>query len=237
VEEALRDADRRKDEFLATLAHELRNPLAPIQNSLQILKMPRVDAPTVQRTREMMERQVHHLVRLVDDLLDVSRISRGQIELQKERVEVANVVARAIETVDPLLAERRHRLTVLVPESGLTVYVDPARMGQVIANLLTNAAKYSEPGSEITVRAERDEQWVRISAEDRGIGIAADMMPHVFEPFAQERSAVRRSRGGLGLGLAIVRNLVEHHGGKVTVRSEGLGLGSTFCVELPTADG
>ena len=226
-------ANLAKDQFLAALGHELRNPLSPILTGLQLMRSKGLCSHEL----DVVERQVGAVVRLVDDLLDVSRISRGQIELQKERVEVANVVARAIETVDPLLAERRHRLTVLVPESGLPVDVDPARMGQVIANLLTNAAKYSEPESEITVRAERDEQWVRISAEDRGIGIAADMLPHVFEPFAQERSAVRRSRGGLGLGLAIVRNLVEHHGGKVTVRSEGLGLGSTFCVELPTADG
>lgn len=229
--EAIR-ANLAKDQFLAALGHELRNPLSPILTGLQLMRSKGLCSHEL----DVVERQVGAVVRLVDDLLDVSRISRGQIELQKERVEVANVVARAIETVDPLLAERRHRLTVLVPESGLRVYVDPARMGQVIANLLTNAAKYSEPESENTVRAERNEQCVRISTEDRGIGIAADMLLHVFEPFAQERSAVRRSRGGLGLGLAIVRNLVENHGGKVTVHSDGLGFGSTFCVELPAAD-
>lgn len=226
-------ANLAKDQFLAALGHELRGPLSPILTGLQLMR----SKGECSHEMEVIERQVGAIVRLVDDLLDVSRIGRGQMELQKERVEVAQVVARAIETVDPLLAERRLRLTVLVPESGLRVDVDPARMGQVIANLLSNAAKYSEPESEITVQAQRNEQWIRISTQDRGIGIAAGMLPHVFEPFAQERSAVRRSRGGLGLGLAIVRNLVENHGGKVTVHSDGLGLGSTFSVELPAADG
>ena len=168
-----------------------------------------------------------------DDLLDLSRIGRNQIELQKERIEIADLVARAIETVDPLLSECRLRLTVLVPGSGLPVNVDPTRMAQVIANLLTNAAKYSEPGSKITLQAVRDHRRVRLCVEDQGIGIAPEMLPHVFEPFAQERSVVDRSRGGLGLGLAIVRNLVELHDGAVTVHSDGPGTGSTFCVELP----
>ncbi|HXW06876.1 MAG TPA: ATP-binding protein [Vicinamibacterales bacterium] len=224
-------ANRAKDQFLAALGHELRNPLSPIVTGLQLMRTKGVRSHEL----DVVERQVGTIVRLVDDLLDVSRIGRGQIELQKERIEIAEVVTRAIETVDPLLKERQHRVTLLLSGPGLRVTVDPARMAQVIANLLTNAAKYSERGSEITVRTERYEQRVRISVEDRGIGIAAEMLPHVFEPFAQERSAVRRSRGGLGLGLAIVRNLVDIHGGKVIVRSDGLGSGSTFCVELPAA--
>ena len=145
VEEALRDADRRKDEFLATLAHELRNPLAPIRNSLQILKMPRVDAATVERSRDMMERQVHHLVRLVDDLLDVSRVMRGKIELRRERVELATVVARAVETVQPLVDAQGHELSVGLPPESLLLDADPVRLAQVVGNLLTNAAKYTEP--------------------------------------------------------------------------------------------
>lgn len=221
-----------KDQFLATLGHELRGPLSPILAALQLMRVKGLCT----RELDVVERQVNVLVRLVDDLLDVARIGHGQLELRKERVGMSDLVTRARETVDSLLTEREHRLALLVSGPGLHVNVDPARMTQVIANLLTNAAKYSERGSEITVRAERNDQQVRISVEDRGIGIAADMLPHVFEAFAQERSAVRRSRGGLGLGLAIVRNLVEAHGGRVTAHSDGLGSGSTFSVDLPAAN-
>src|SRR2546423_2495617 len=156
AEEALREPDRRKDEFLATLAHELRNPLAPIRNSLQILKMPRVDAATVERSREMMERQVHHLVRLVDDLLDVPRVMRGKIELRRERVELATVVARAVETVQPLVDAQGHELSVRMASDSLPLDADPVRLAQVVGNLLTNAAKYTEPGGRIWLTAERD---------------------------------------------------------------------------------
>jgi signal transduction histidine kinase len=223
------NANLAKDQFLATLGHELRNPLSTILTALQLMRAKGLCSHEL----EVAERQVGAIVRLGDDLLDLSRIGRGQIELQKERIEIADLVARAIETVDPLLSECRLRLTVLVPGSGLPVNVDPTRMAQVIANLVTNAAKYSEPGSEITVRAVRDDRHLRLSVEDKGVGIAPEMLPHVFEPFAQERSVVGRSRGGLGLGLAIVRNLVELHDGTVTVHSDGLGTGSRFCVELP----
>jgi signal transduction histidine kinase len=222
-------ANLAKDQFLATLGHELRNPLSPILTGLQLMRTKGLCSHEL----DVVERQVGVIVRLVDDLLDVSRIGRSQIELRKEPVETADVVARAIETVDPLLKERQQRLTVRVSGSGLRVNVDCARMAQVIANLLTNAAKYSERGSEIAVRAVRDDRRLRLSVEDHGIGIAPDMLPHVFEPFAQERSAIRRSRGGLGLGLAIVHNLVALHDGTVTVHSGGLGTGSTVCVELP----
>jgi signal transduction histidine kinase len=222
-----------KDEFLAALGHELRSPLSPILTGLRLMRAKGLCSHEL----DVVERQVGAIVRLVDDLLDVSRIGRGQIELQKDRIEIADVVARAIETVDPLLKERRHRLTVLVPESGLCVNVDSVRMAQVIANLLTNAAKYSELGSEILVRAVRNNCHVRLSVEDDGIGIAPDMLSHVFEAFAQAHSVIPRSRGGLGLGLAIVRHLVELHDGTVTVHSDGLDAGSTFCVELRVDDG
>jgi signal transduction histidine kinase len=225
-------ANHAKDQFLAALGHELRNPLSPIVTGLQLMRAKGLCSHEL----DVVERQIGVIVRLVNDLLDVSRIGRGRIDLQKERVAIADVVARAIETMDPLLRERRHRLTLLVSASGLRVNVDPLRMAQVIANLLANAAKYSERGSEITVRAERDGQRVRLSIEDQGIGIAPGMLPHIFDPFAQDRSAVRRSRGGLGLGLAIVRSLVEANGGQVTAHSDGPGKGSTFCVDLPADD-
>ena len=223
------NANVAKDQFLATLGHELRNPLSTILTALQLMRAKGLCSHEL----DVAARQVGAIARLADDLLDLSRIGRGQIELQKEHIEIADVVGRAIEAVDPLLKERRLRLTLAVSESGLPVEVDPSRMAQVIANLLTNAAKYSEPGSKITLQAVRDHRRVRLCVEDQGIGIAPEMLPHVFEPFAQEHSVVGRSRGGLGLGLAIVRNLVELHNGVVTVHSDGLDTGSTFCVDLP----
>lgn len=229
--EAIR-ANLAKDQFLATLGHELRNPLSPILTALQLMRTKGLSCHEL----DIVERQVGAIVHLVDDLLDLSRIGRGQIELQKEQIEIADVVARALETVDPLMKDHGHRVILLVPESGLRVKADPSRMAQVISNLLTNAAKYSERGSEITVRAVRDDRRLRVSVEDQGLGIAPDMLPHVFEAFAQEHSVVGRSRGGLGLGLAIVRNLVQLHDGTVTAHSDGLGTGSTFCVELPVGE-
>jgi len=230
--QALRDADRRKDEFLATLAHELRNPLAPIRNSLQILKMPRVDPATVERSREMMERQVHHLVRLVDD---VSRVMRGKIDLRRERVELATVVARAVETVQPLIDAQRHDLSVRLPAESLSLDADPVPLTQVVGNLLTNAAKYTEPNGRIRLSAARvgDEAVLRV--RDDGIGIAPDVLPRVFELFVQVDHSATRSQGGLGIGLTLVKNLVEMHGGTVAARSEGLGMGSEFVVRLPLA--
>src|SRR5436309_3108215 len=194
--QALRETDHRKDEFLATLAHELRNPLAPIRNALQILKMPRVDAATVGRSRDMMERQVEHLVRLVDDLLDVSRVMRGKIDLRRERVELAAVIARAVETVQPLIDSQRHRLSVSVPPESLPLHADPVRLAQVVGNLLTNAAKYTEPGGHIRLTAERDGGTAVLRVKDSGIGIAADMLPRVFELFVQVDQAAARSQGG-----------------------------------------
>jgi signal transduction histidine kinase/ActR/RegA family two-component response regulator len=232
----LRDQDRRKDEFLATLAHELRNPLAPIRNSLQILKMPRVDAALIERSRAMMERQVHHLVRLVDDLLDVSRVMRGKITLRKERMELASVIARAIETVQPLIDAQGHELTVSLSNESLLLEADPVRLAQVIGNLLTNAAKYTEPRGKIFLTARRERDYAVLKVRDTGIGIAPEMLPKIFDLFVQVDHAATKSQGGLGIGLTLVRNLVEMHQGRVGARSAGLGQGSEFVVHLPLAE-
>jgi len=229
----LRDADRRKDEFLATLAHELRNPLAPIRNALQILKMPRVDGATVQRSREMMERQVHQLVRLVDDLLDVSRVMRGKIELRREKVELATVVARAVETVQPLVDAQGHELSVRLPSESLPLDADPVRLAQVVGNLLTNAAKYTEANGRIWLTAERSGDMAVLRVRDTGIGIDPAMLPHIFELFVQVDHASTKAQGGLGIGLTLVKNLVEMHNGTVEALSAGLGKGSEFVVRLP----
>ncbi len=233
--QALRETDRRKDEFLATLAHELRNPLAPVRNALQILKMPRVDAQTVERSREMMERQVQHLVRLVDDLLDVSRVMRGKIELRRERVELATVVARAVETVQPLVDAQGHQLNVRIASDSLLLEADPVRLAQVVGNLLTNAAKYTEPNGRIWLTAERDGETAVLRVRDNGIGIAPHMLPRIFELFVQVDHASTKAQGGLGIGLTLVKNLVEMHNGIVQARSEGLGQGCEFVVRLPLA--
>jgi PAS domain S-box-containing protein len=232
-EQALRDSDRRKDEFLAILAHELRNPLAPIRNSLEILKLPRVDPDTSRQTRDMIERQVHHLVRLVDDLLDVSRVMKSKIELRREPVELATVVARAAETVQSLIDVQGHTLEIAVPNESLLLDADPVRLAQVVGNLLTNAAKYTEANGRIwlTVRREGDE--AALSLRDTGIGIAPDMLPHVFELFVQADHSSTKAHGGLGIGLTLVKNLVEMHGGSVEAHSAGLGQGSEFVVRLP----
>jgi PAS domain S-box-containing protein len=230
---SLRDADRRKDEFLATLAHELRNPLAPIRNSLQILKMARVDAATVQQTRAMMERQVHHLVRLVDDLLDVSRVMRGKIDLHKEPVELATVVARAVETAQPLIEVQGHRLDLSLPHESLLVDADPVRLTQVVGNLLTNSAKYTEANGHIWVSADREAGDVLLRVRDDGIGIAPDMLPHVFELFVQADHTSTKAQGGLGIGLTLAKNLVQMHGGTIEAHSAGLGKGCEFVVRLP----
>jgi PAS domain S-box-containing protein len=231
--QALRETDRRKDEFLATLAHELRNPLAPIRNSLQILKMPRLDAETVARSRDMMERQVQHLVRLVDDLLDVSRVMRGKIELRRECVELASIVAGAVETVQPLIDAQDHQLLVRLPSESVPIDADPVRLAQVVGNLLTNAAKYTEPGGRIELTAQRDGGVAVLRIRDNGIGIAPDMLPRIFELFVQAAHGTTRTQGGLGIGLTLVKNLVEMHDGTVEARSEGLGKGSEFVVRLP----
>jgi PAS domain S-box-containing protein len=231
--QALRDTDRRKDEFLATLAHELRNPLAPIRNSLQILKMPRVDAATAQQTREMMERQVHHLVRLVDDLLDVSRVMRGKIELRREPAELATIVARAVETAKPLIEVQGHQLDISVSPESLLLDADPIRLAQVVGNLLTNSAKYMEAHGHIWLSARREGDQAVLAVRDTGIGIAPDMLPHIFELFVQADHASTKAQGGLGIGLTLVKNLVEMHDGSVDAHSAGLGKGCEFVIRLP----
>ncbi len=232
-EEALRDADRRKDEFLAILAHELRNPLAPIRNSLHILRLTSPNDPTAERVAEMMERQVNHMVRLVDDLLEVSRISRGKIELRKEPVEVAAVVRSAVETSRPLIEAGGHRLALAIPPEPLTLEGDPVRLTQVVANLLNNAAKYTDAGGRIWLTVRREGGEVAISVRDTGRGIPPDMLPRVFELFMQIDRQPSRAQGGLGIGLTLVKSLVEMHGGSVEAHSEGPGRGSEFVVRLP----
>ncbi len=229
--EAAEVANRAKDEFLAMLGHELRNPLAPILTALQLLRLRGVDAG--ERERTIIERQVTHLVRLVDDLLDVSRITSGKIELRRRPIELSDIVAKAIETASPLLEQQRHRLRVHVPGHGLRVHGDLDRLAQVVANLLTNAAKYTEAGGEITIRGEDEDGEIVLQVRDTGIGIAPDTLPKVFERFVQDRQASERSQGGLGLGLAIVRSLVALHDGTVSAESAGLGHGATFTVRLP----
>ena len=225
-------ANRTKDEFLAMLGHELRNPLAPILTALQLMRLR--GGATLEQERTVIERQTRHLVRLVDDLLDVSRIARGKIDLRKERIDVSEVVAKAIEMSSPLLEERQHDLTVDVPRD-LVVEADPARLAQVLANLLTNSAKYTETGGHVQVQAGRAGDTVVIRVKDDGIGIGPEMLPHVFDMFAQERQALDRTQGGLGLGLTIVKNLAELHGGTVDAASDGRGHGSVFTVRLPAA--
>jgi CheY-like chemotaxis protein len=188
-----------------------------------------------ERERTVIERQVTHLTRLVDDLLDVSRIARGKVELKEELIELAEVVAKAVEMTSPLLEQRTHTLDLQVPRSGLPLRGDATRLSQVVSNLLTNAAKYTPAGGHITVRGSEEQGQVVLRVRDTGIGIAADALPHVFDLFVQERQALDRSHGGLGLGLTIVRNLVEHHGGTVSASSEGRGAGSEFVVRLPKA--
>ena len=227
-------ASRAKDEFLAMLGHELRNPLAPILTALQLMQLRDVGAD---KERTIIERQVRHMVGLVDDLLDISRVTAGKIQLKRERVELGAVVARALELVSPLLERREHRLSLAVAPHGLVVDGDVGRLAQIVSNLLNNAAKYSEPGSQIWVTARRDDGALVLRVRDEGIGIAPEMLPRLFDRFVQEKQALDRSQGGLGLGLAIARSLVELHGGTITVESGGAGTGSVFIVRLPAAAG
>jgi CheY-like chemotaxis protein len=232
VEAALREADRRKDEFLATLAHELRNPLAPIRTGVDLLLQRHDDAATAKQVLPMMDRQLTHLVRLVDDLLDVSRVSRGKITLHKEHVDLADVVEAALEMSETEIARSKRHLTVSLPPEPLSVEGDRVRLAQVIANLLNNAAKFSGEDGRIRVLAERRSEQVQLRVRDDGIGIAPERLPEVFELFSQ----VQDGRwGGLGIGLTLVRRLVEMHGGSVSARSDGPGQGAEFTVSLPLA--
>ena len=231
--DALREADRRKDEFLATLAHELRNPLAPIRQAARLSRSQLATDSQRRWSQEIIERQVQQMALLLDDLLDVSRITRGKLELKRQRVELAGVVDTALETARPLLDERRQRVTTSLPAEPLWLDADPLRLAQILANLLTNAAKYSEPGGRVDIRASVVGNRVRISVEDTGIGIEAPLLPHVFEMFSQVKSSLDRAEGGLGIGLALVKGLVDLHDGTVEARSEGLGKGAEFIVTLP----
>jgi PAS domain S-box-containing protein len=238
--QARRDAEaanRTKDEFLAMLGHELRNPLAPILTAVQLMRMRGDDSSP--RERDIIERQVKHLVRLVDDLLDVSRITRGRVELKKARVETSVVVTKAIEIASPLLEQRRHSVTVDVPVTGLVVSVDHHRMAQVVSNLLTNAAKYTEPGGSVTVAARAEGTEMVLTVRDTGIGIDLELLPRIFDMFFQggaARAGDHRAHGGLGLGLAIVKSLVALHGGRVEAHSDGPDRGSEFSVRVPLAE-
>jgi signal transduction histidine kinase len=236
-EDSLRDADRRKDEFLATLAHELRNPLAPLRNGLQLIKLAGDKAEAVEQARGMMERQLAQMVRLIDDLLDVSRITRGKLQLRRERVELASVIQSAVEGSRPLIKASAHQLTIRIPPEPVLLDADPTRLAQVFGNLLTNAAKYTEKGGHIWLTAERQGGEIAVSVKDTGIGIAAEHLPRLFEMFSQATPALERSQGGLGIGLSLVQGLVEMHGGSVEARSEGPGKGSEFIVRLPVAGG
>jgi PAS domain S-box-containing protein len=234
-EQALKDGDRRKDEFLATLAHELRNPLAPIRNAVQIFRAKGSPVPELQWARDVIDRQVEQMTRLVDDLLDVSRITRGKIDLRKERVELATVVNNAVEGSRPLIEKWGHELTVKLPSEPVYLDADLTRLAQVLLNLLNNAAKYTEQGGRIWLTAEKDGGQVVIRVKDTGIGIPQEMLPRIFEMFTQVDRSLERSQGGLGIGLTLVQSLVEMHGGTVKVHSDGPGKGSEFVVRLPLA--
>jgi signal transduction histidine kinase/CheY-like chemotaxis protein len=234
-EDRLRDADRRKDEFLATLAHELRNPLAPIRNAVGVLQTPGVAEKDRQESRTMIDRQVGHMVRLIDDLLDVSRITAGKLPMRKARVQLAEVLNLAIETARPHLQQAHHHLTVSLPPEPVYLDGDSARLAQVFANLLHNASKYTEPGGEIGLSARVTNTSTEVSVRDNGIGIPQEFLPRLFEKFSQVAPALDRSQGGLGLGLSLVHGIVSLHGGQVFARSAGPGKGSEFLVRLPVA--
>lgn len=236
AETKLRADDQRKDEFLAILAHELRNPLAPIRNALELMRMRGGLDTDSEDLRALMERQVDHMVRLVDDLLEVSRITRGKIELKVEDVDVAEIIVSAVETSRPVIDKQRHRLEISLPTDTLCVKGDAVRLAQVFANLLNNAAKYTEPGGLIAVKAAVKESWIEVSVQDSGVGISPEMLPRVFDMFAQIERSKERSQGGLGIGLTLVKSLVEMHGGEIEAHSEGNGEGSRFVVRLPRSE-
>ncbi|MBA4067046.1 MAG: hypothetical protein C0501_25725 [Isosphaera sp.] len=230
----LREQDRRKDEFLATLAHELRNPLAPVRTGLQILKMT-PPGRSAEKAHDMMDRQLGHMVRLIDDLLDVSRISRGKVDLRRERVDLRTVVENAVETSHPVVEAGRHDLAVNLPDEPVWLDADLTRLAQVVSNVITNAAKYTPEGGRIHLAARRDGDEAVVTVTDTGVGIPAKMLAGVFEMFSQVNKTLDRAQGGLGIGLALVRRLAEMHGGSITAESAGTGRGSTFTVRLPIA--
>jgi signal transduction histidine kinase/ActR/RegA family two-component response regulator len=233
AEEALKDADRRKDEWLAMLAHELRNPLAPIGNAVQFLRLEGPTDPDLQNARDIIERQLRQMTRLVDDLLDVSRITRGKLTLRQEPVSLGAVLTNAVESSRPLIEAAGHDLAVSLPPEPILVEADPTRLAQAFLNLLNNAAKYTPQGGRIGLSAERQGGVAVVRVRDTGIGIPALMLPHIFDLFTQVDRSLERSQGGLGIGLTLVKRLVEMHGGGVEARSEGPDQGSEFVVRLP----
>jgi PAS domain S-box-containing protein len=237
AETALREADRRKDEFLAVLAHELRNPLAPIQNCLDLMELGDADPEGLAKARSIMSRQVKQIVRLVDDLLEVSRITQGKIELRREALDVSSIVLNAVETSRPAIEAGRHTLNVTLATEPLTVSGDPVRLAQVVANLLNNGAKFTDPGGTLSVLVRREGDQAAIEVRDNGMGIDASLLPRVFEMFAQGAGPGRRAQSGLGIGLSLARSLVLLHGGRIDAKSAGPGKGSSFVVHLPLAPG
>jgi len=233
--EALQRADRRKDEFLASLAHELRNPLAPIRSAVEVLQSPDLAEAGARHARAVIVRQVDQMTRLIDDLIDVSRITSDKLVLQLRRIDLAEVAAVAVETSSPVILERRHRLTVELPDTPVMIDADPARLAQVLSNLLSNAAQYTPPGGDVQLMASLDPDQVRIAVRDNGIGIEPEMTSRVFELFVQAPRARQQATGGLGVGLTLARRLVEMLGGRLELRSDGVGRGSEFIVSLPLA--
>ena len=233
AEERLHDAERRKDEFLAMLAHELRNPLAPIRAAAELLQLAKMDEARVRKTSEVIVRQVTHMTGLIDDLLDVSRVTRGQIELNRIELDIHQVVNEAVEQANPLIRARRHELTIRQAPHTAIVSADKKRLVQAVSNVLNNAAKYTPEGGHLSLRTTVDESQVQIEVTDDGIGMTPEMSKHAFDLFAQAERSSDRSSGGLGLGLALVRSMVELNGGTVTCKSDGLGQGSTFSICLP----
>jgi signal transduction histidine kinase len=235
MEDALRESERRRDEFLATLAHELRNPLAPIRNATEIMRIADTDPALMAAARALIERQLAHLVHLINDLLDVSRITRGRLVLQVKRMDLMAAVDEALETTQPVVERKRHRLWVEAQGAPFMVNGDITRLAQVLATLIDNSALYSEPGSPIKVTLQRDATDAVMAVADRGVGIAPELLPWVFDMFARPSPACLGARSGLGIGLTLVKRLVELHGGSIKAHSEGLNRGSTFKVRLPLA--
>ena len=236
AEEALREADRRKDEFIATLAHELRNPLAPITNALEIMRLSGESPEAVERARGMMERQVKQMVRLIDDLLDVSRVTRGKLQLVMEHIDLRTVIETALEISRPQIERAQLTFKATLPSHELRVHGDRVRLAQVLSNLLNNAAKFTEPGGSVSLAAERAGSHVVVRVRDTGVGLPPEALPRVFDLFTQINPSLKRTQGGLGIGLALVRRLVEMHGGMVAAHSDGPGRGAEFTVTLPVSE-
>jgi PAS domain S-box-containing protein len=233
ADDVIREADRRKDQFIALLAHELRNPLAPLRNGLQVMRLMESDPATMQQMREMMDRQLGHMVRLIDDLLDISRITQNKLELRRSRVLLSEVLTSAVETARPAIDDARHRFAISIPPEPIFLDADLTRLAQVFSNLLMNSAKYTKAGGEISLTVESVDNRVQIAVRDTGIGIPVEAMPQIFDMFSQVDRSIERTTGGLGIGLALVKALVEMHGGTVVVASAGEDRGSTFTVTLP----